>query len=89
MTLRLRPLFWSGVATASISYGPTAALGKTSSTVVCGTECVVTILVTLTQAVYWRANYSRSAKDNRVRPGSKYRFLSQAVSGNRASGSDG
>jgi hypothetical protein len=57
MTLRLRPLSWSGVATASISYGPTPALGTTSSAVVCGTQCVVTIPVTLTQAVYWRANY--------------------------------
>jgi hypothetical protein len=57
MTLRLKPPSWSGVVSASISYGPTSTLGTTSSAALCGTECVVTIPATLRQATYWQASY--------------------------------
>lgn len=57
VTIRLQPPAWSSVSTATISYGPTPALGTTSSAVVCSTQCVVTVPATLTQALYWQANY--------------------------------
>lgn len=57
ITIRLTPPNWSTVATASISYGPTSSLGTTTSAVVCSSGCTITVPVTLTQALYWRANY--------------------------------